>query len=317
MATATQFPKGPSGASFENWDDYRFFLSVVEQGTFSAAARILGVSQPTVSRRIAHLEERLGLRLFDHLPEGPALTTEGSALISVARSLRQYAIQLKRIASGLQTSLAGTVVLTTTQGLAESWLPNRIRTFQEVYPDIEVSILASHKRVDLLRHEADVALRFGDPISGDLMGRRLGAARCAIFGSEAYLSAHGRPAGLRDLAHHRLIGSLGDIAALPQNAELAQLAGPSATRLATNDLNVQLAMAEEGLGLVVAPDFMAARYGSLKPVLTAKFEHRIDMWLLTHRDLYGAPRVRALMDFLIQEYQRDRALFEGQDEGDR
>ncbi|MGF1605765.1 MAG: LysR family transcriptional regulator [Rhodothalassiaceae bacterium] len=310
MAAVTSIVRGNPVTHPENWDDYRFFLSVVEHGNYSAAARALRVSQPTVSRRIAHLEERLGLRLFEQRPEGPVLTGEGQALLSVANGLRQYAIQLRRVASGLQDTLTGTIVLTTTQGLAEHWLPPRLQVFQEQYPEIEIAILAGHKRVDLVRHQADIAIRFGDPISADLVGRRMGYARCSIYGAETYFEQHGRPESLETLKDHRLIGALEDMATLPQNAELAAIAGPVHGRLSTNNINVQLSLAQNGMGLVCAPGFMAYNYPALQAVLTDSFEHRIDLWLLTHRDLQAAPRIRVLLDFLYEEFQRDLALFQ-------
>ena len=297
-------PVKNSNIKHQNWDDYRFFLATVKEGNFSAAARKLNVSQPTVSRRIAQMEDNLGLRLFDQQPEGYVLTSEGKALVEIAERLREHAFELQRRATSLQTKHAGIVNLTLTEGLAQYWLVRHVSEFQSLYPKIQVNILAQNEVLDLLRNEADVALRFGDPVSRELVGRRIGAVPFCLFASQDYIKIKGKPKNIEDLKSHNFIGTFGVAARFTKNLELISFIENDICQFSTDNLSVQLALAQTGLGIACLPCYMAQN-ANLEKIFPDQFFHTSDLWLLSHKDIRKTPRVRALLDFLFDNLRND------------
>lgn len=288
----------------QNWDDYRYFLATVEGGNFSAAARILNVSQPTVSRRIAQMEQNLGVRLFDQHPEGYVLTHEGHQLIEIANQLRERARALQRRAVGLQAAHSGTVKLTTTEGLAQYWLPRHVPDFCKLYPEIQIKILAGAESLDLLRNQADIALRFGDPGSRELVGRRVGLVSFCLFASQDYLNRHGEPKHISDLHSHSFVGATGSIGNFSQNLQLVSVLKENVFQSSANSVNVQLGLAQAGLGIVCLPCYMA-NCATLDKILPDEFNHEVELWILTHKDIRHTPRVRVLLDFLYGNLRKD------------
>ena len=295
----------------DNWDDYRYFLITVEEGSFAAAARKLNVSQPTVSRRVTHLEERLGISLFERLPDGQRLSTEGHTIREAVGALHEKSLEARRIALGLQTNFGGTVKIAVTRGLAEKYLPPHLASLYVVNPEISVELIIGNSAVDVRELEADVAIRFGTLGGDDLIGRKLGVATCGIYGSTAYFDKHGRPASLAELANHQIIGSAGHIAGFVQNRELAKAVGQGSSRspFSTDDVNVQIALAKRGLGLISVPRYMAPVGEGMEELDLVDFTVELDLWLLTHRDLRKSKRVRMVLDHLFACFKHDAHLF--------
>lgn len=289
----------------DDWDDYRFFLATAEHGSYSAAARVLQVSQPTVSRRIGQLEARLGARLFDHRNDGLVLTEPGQGLVELARTMEVTAHRLKRRVQGLDTAPSGKVVLTTTEGLASHWLAPKLEAFRDRFPNIEVSLLIGNADFDLLRDEADIAIRFGSPRAQDLVGKKIGHAHSGIYASESYLTANGVPGKLADLAHHHFIEATGQLAEYRQCRKLNKIMSNSPRGARVNNAYAQIALAQAGLGLIAATCYMAESAPGLERVLAKEFDMPIELWLLTHAELKGAARVRALMEFISTEIRKD------------
>jgi DNA-binding transcriptional LysR family regulator len=202
-----------------DWNDYRFFLAVAETGRLSAAARRLKVSQPTVGRRLAELEGRLGARLFDRLPDGFRLTLAGERILDLARRMAEDARAIEHRVAGEDEQLHGSVLLATPEGLGTYWLAPRLEWLRSRHPRIDLELVVGTGALDLLRREADVALRIGPPGADDVVGRRLGCIRCGRFAAQGYLERHGAPERLEDLSQHRIIESVREIAQLRQ-AEL-------------------------------------------------------------------------------------------------
>ena len=183
----------------EDWDDYRFFLAVANEGSLSAAARFLKVSQPTVSRRISQLEHRLNIRLFDQLPTGVQLTAPAQEIVAIAENLEHNAIELRRRVAGRETDLAGPISITATQSFTNHWLAPRVAGFTNLYPEIEITCLAENQVLNLARREADIAIRFGQPTASGLIGSKVSTVHCGIYGSKSYFETHGTPQSLDDL----------------------------------------------------------------------------------------------------------------------
>lgn len=295
--------------SLDNWDDYRFFLAVVEHGSFAGAARALGVSQPTVGRRIDQLEARLGLTLFENLPEGQRLSADAAPIVDIAMELRDRAAEIRRTAIGRQSSVSGEVRIACTRGIAEAWLAKRLAAFRAEHPEITTILLVSYDMADLGRREADIAIRFGAPAELDLVGRRLGAASCGLFASKDYLARAGRPRDAKDLNRHRLIGSAGATAAFLQNQRLAELMQHAKASVATDDVNVQIALARAGFGIISIPLYQASLYPDLERLEIPESETLLDLWLLTHKDVRSSARMRLALDYLYTAFQEDARLF--------
>jgi DNA-binding transcriptional LysR family regulator len=294
-----------------DWDDYRFSLATIEHGSFSAAARALQVSQPTVSRRIGQLEKRLGARLFDHRNVGLVLTEPGRGLVDLSRTMEATAHRLALRVKGLNTAPSGKVTLTTTSGLGSHWLAPKLEVFRDRFPDIEVSLILGGDDCDLLRGEADIAIRFGGARAQDLVGKMVGYAHSGIYASEGYFAAYGTPEKLSDLLQHHFIEATGQLAKYQQCQKLNEIMSSSPRGACVNSVYPQIAMAQAGLGLIAVICYMADSATGLKRVLAKEFDMAVEFWLLVHPDLKDAARVRALYDFLYTELRKDTRLFKG------
>lgn len=297
-------PESPS----PDWDDYRHFLAVAETGSLSAAARRLGVSQPTVGRRIDALELALQARLFDRLSRGYALTSAGESVRELAKSMERDAQVIQRRVGGEQGVPAGKVRVAAAVGLGVYWLAPRLPQLTATYPQLDIDLIIDMSLSDLMRGEADVALRVGGPGSVALVGRRLGAVSTGLFASRAYLDARGTPLSLGELASHDYVESIGDIAQLAQAKELRRIVRGARVAACTNDLSGMLEMVRAGLGVAALPSYVTGLYPELRRVLERQFDIRLDLWLLTRSELRDTARVRAVLDFLIGAMRDDEGL---------
>lgn len=295
----------------EDWDDYRYFLAVAKEGSLSAAARELKVSQPTVSRRISQLEKRLNIRLFDQLPTGMKLTAPAQEIVTIAENLEHNAIELRRRIAGRETELAGPISITATQSFATCWLAQRIAQFTERYPEIEITCLAENQVLNLARREADVAIRFGQPTASGLIGSRVGTVHCGIYGSKSYFDAHGVPQSLDDLRSHKLIDTADPIAQFEQSKDLKVLMREATVSTRTNCPYTYIALARSGQGLISTTCYMTARAPELMRVLADEYDKKIELWMLMHPDMKSCARVRVFMDFIRDELRRDQGPLMG------
>ena len=240
-----------------DWGLYRYFLAVAETGSLSGAARSLGVSQPTVGRQIQGLEEQLNARLFERAAHGYVLTATGRAVVELARSIELNAFAIERRVAGEDRSLTGKVCLSAPEGIANCWLMPKLAGFQARHPEIELELIIGMSHHDLIRREADVALRIGDPGSEELVGRRLCEVSFGLYASETYRQRHGLPQSLDELARHRIIESVGAVGRLAQVRRLREIAGDAEVGFACNSILTQFRALLNGLGLLAVPDYMA------------------------------------------------------------
>ena len=297
-----------SQAPTPDWDDYRHFLAVAESGSLSGAARRLGVSQPTVGRRIDALEQVLRARLFDRLARGYALTSAGESVRALAKRMERESLAIVRRVGGEQGVPAGRVKVAAAVGLGVYWFAPRIPLLAATYPELEIELLTGMSLADLMRGEADLALRVGGPGSVALVGRRLGAVGSGLYASDAYLARHGAPSDLEDLSAHAIIESSGEIGQLVQAKALRSVARGARVMSRSNDLPVLIEMTRAGLGIAPLPSYVARPFPELRRVLSREFDVRLDLWLLTRSQLRDTARVRAVLDFVVSAAREDRAL---------
>lgn len=286
---------------------------MAESGSLSGAARRLGVSQPTLTRRMTALERELSAELFHRTSRGLELTEAGEAMLGPARRMQEQAQELELAVRGRDLALAGPVRLTATEGLAVEWLTPELATFRERQPRIDIELVVKNTALNVLRREADIAIRLGRPTQAELVARRMGHLVLGLYASRRYVEAHGAPETVEDCAHHRGVGfDEGDLYT-GAGAWLERSLGAAHIAYRANTLSAQLAAIRAGLGFGGQSCFIANRHPELVRVLP-NVEVRLEIWLVTHPGLRRSARIRATYDFLVERLTASRALLAGEPE---
>ena len=287
-----------------SWDDLRIFLSLAREGTLTTAAKSLGVSHPTVARRVQALEKQIGARLFERLPDRFVPTAAGEELLADTEAMEKAALSINRRSAGLSDTVSGVVRLSAGEAMA-AWLARHLPELRSGLKQIEFELTASHTLANLSRREADLLIREQVPDLGGIVARKLGRAAYAIYGRRALARAKS------ELKTLPWIGFDDDHAYMPGQAWLRALLDGAKPVVRGNNWLVLHEAARGGAGLAVLPCYLGdpdpqlQRIGNVLPDVFA------DQWLLVHRDLRALPRVRAVMDAMIVLFQRERALLEG------
>ncbi len=287
-----------------DWDLYRAFLAVLDAGSLSKAARTLGIAQPTVGRQVEALETALGAgALFVRSPSGLSPTDAALALAPHARAMAAAAGALVRMASGEADAVRGAIRLTASDIVGVEILPPILAEFRETYPEVEIELALSNAQLDLLRRDADIAVRMARPTQGALLAKRIGAAPVTFFAHRGYLQRHGEPRTLAELTGHTLIGY--DRIA-PSAETLAQIDIPVSRdlfALRTDSELAQLAAMRAGFGICPCQTGLARRDPNLVPILTDVLAFELEVWVVMHEDLKANRRVRLLFDHLVEGLQ--------------
>ena len=275
------------------WDDIRYFLALARGGSLSAAARALQVEHSTVARRVEHLEARLGVRLFDRLARGWALTGEGAALRERAEAVELEVLALERAAAGVE-SLAGVVTVSAPPVLLSRLLVPALRAFAAQYPQITLDLVGEQRQAQMLRAEADLALRLAHPTEPDLVARQLGVLRYSLYGTPWQVA--------RPWAEQVFIGFNDSLPGVPQKQWLDAHVGGRRWSLRSNDLETMLQAAVAGLGLALLPDCVARGLPGLQALPGADSAWARPVCLVMHPDLRRARRVRLLADWIVAHW---------------
>ncbi len=292
----------------KNWDDLRYLLAVARHGTLGAAARVLSVNQSTVFRRIRQLEGDLGVRLFDRMPRGYALTAVGEEVVVTATQVEDSVLALDRQVLGADRALRGVVRLTTVTEILRLIGPH-LRRFRDLYPGIGLDVNTEVRLLSLARREADVALRPGPrPTESDVVARALADIATAAYAAPGYLEKRSRPRGVNDLYDHDLIG----FDRGRQNAIATWLSGlPDARVIYRSDSIVgQLEAVIAGLGIGFLPCFVGDSRADLRRLFAVDIATD-KLWLLLHADLRQTARVRVFVDFIAAALVAGRSVFDG------
>ena len=299
-----------------DWGSLKDFVVVAEAGSLSSAARRLGVSQPTVGRRIDQLEKQLNAALFSRTPRGLVLTETGEQILERARRVEEEALAIERMAAGANQQLEGTVRISLTEDLGTWWLPDKLAKFHAQYPALRIEANLNNRMVNLVRREADIAIRLSRPQQPDLIARKVAVLAYGLYASHTYLARHGEPSGWRDLRHHYHVGFEHAIADMPAIERMERFFGADRIRHRSNNYPAQLEATAAGLGIGAHCRFQANRDERIQRVLRDVADHRRDVWLLTHTDMRRSARIRAVYDFLAEALNNDRALLADEDLGD-
>ena len=295
-----------------DWDDLRHFLAVARHGSSTAAARAMHLDQSTVQRRLAGLERRIGQSLVERRATGYRLTAYGQALLPHAERVEQEMALLERFVRSSARELNGVIRLTCPEPIvlriSQSTL---LKHLGERHPGLHVEFVMSDHYVDLNRGEADVALRSGDTVDNQLVGRKIADSLWAVYGGRGYLAQHGSPQGLQELARHAWVGFDETMANHRATLWLRQVA-PGARIVATSGSVLgTVHFAKANLGLAALPKALGDAEPDLVRVLGPVAELTRSWRMLTTRQLRRTPRVSAFFDFMVRELQTLRPILTG------
>src|SRR4029077_10757259 len=287
-----------------SWELYRSFLEVLKEGSLSGAARALDMAQPTIGRHIASLEKSLGLALFTRSQTGLMPTEAAQSLRGFAESMQSTAASLERAAASQGAGVRGTIRVTASDVIGVEVLPPIVAALRDQYPELTVELLLTNRVQDLLRREADIAVRMVRPRQESLVARRIGQIRLGLHAHRRDLAPHGTPGSIADLATHSLVG-FDQPTAFIRNAGKA-LAGwrREAFGMRTDSDLAQLALIRSGAGIGVCQAAIARRDDALVRILPKQFSLPLETWITMHEDLRDSPRCRVTFDALVEGLQR-------------
>lgn len=286
-------------ASEPGWELYRSFLAVVRERSLSRAARSLSLTQPTLGRHVDALEQALGVTLFTRSPAGLEPTAVSAALIPHAEVMANAAAALQRSASGEAEAERGSVRVTASEIVGSEVLPAYLATFREAHPRISVELVLSNRSQDLLRREADIAVRMIEPTQKALVARKIGVVQLGLHAHPRYLKLNGAPRDVTALREHPLIG-FDKAASVRRLPELGFPLTRDAFALRCDSDIGQYAAIRAGFGIGFCQRGLARRDG-LVPVLRETITFELGMWLVMHKDLKTSKRVRLMFDHLANE----------------
>lgn len=283
-----------------DWNQLKAFLETAETGSLSAAARKLGLTQPTLSRQVAAIEQRMGVTLFERVGKSMVLTPTGMDLLEHARAMGAAADALSLAATGRSQAVGGVVSVSASDVVATVLLPPLVKQLREREPGIAVEVIPSNALSDLLRREADIAVRHVKPEQPELIARFIREAKAHFYASEAWVKTHGHPRTADDAAHLPFVGSD------RQGRYLAYLRGHGLNLSEANfscyaDHTVtHWALVQQGLGIGAMMEEIARDMPGLVRVLDDLPPIRFPVWLVTHRELRTSRRIRVVFEALAE-----------------
>jgi len=294
-----------------DWNGIRDFLAVVEAGSLAGAARRLKVSQPTVSRRIAALEESLGVTLFNRTTRRLDLTGAARRILSTALSMEQTALSIERLAVGTDAALEGTVRISTTEVLGMAWLTGQMTAFRERYPGIQLEFIIDNRAVNLLRRDADIAVRLFRPQQSDLIAKKVADHAMGLYASPDYIERRGRPETIDDLTNHYAVDGDDLMRELGNQHWIKDHFGDKRVAYRSNSLAALKAAVTAGHGIGPVTCIVGDQDPALVRVLPDIVVAEHEVWLTSHPDLHSNARVRAAFDFLAELFTAHRAALMG------
>ncbi|WP_265517051.1 LysR family transcriptional regulator [Nitratireductor luteus] len=283
-----------------DWNQARAFLATAEAGSFSAAARAMGLTQPTLSRQVAALESGLGVLLFQRVGRTLRLTEPGLDLLDHFRAMGDAALQISLAASGRSQAVSGRVSITATDVMSAFRLPEAIKRIAEEAPGIEIDLVVSNQIQDLRRREADIAIRHVRPQEGDLVARLLGETTAHLYAAASLLDRLGRPSTVDDLREFPFVGFA------PVDRVRSVLNGMglpvdrSQFKVVTDNGIAMCELVKHGLGVGVMTREMSRMLPGVECVLPDFQPFPVPVWLTTHRELHTSKRIRLVFDILAE-----------------
>jgi len=280
------------------WDLYRSFLAVLQQGSLSAAARELGLTQPTIGRHIDALEQAIGAELFTRSQTGLLPTDAATDLRPYAETLAATAAALLRSASGRRGEVSGTVRISASEVIGVEVLPPILAKLQDSYPGLTIELSVSDALEDLLQRQSDIAVRMAEPSQAALVVRRIGDIPLGFFAHRRYIERHGRPLALADLSQHRLVGFDRESAYIRTMMRRFPIVDPERFTFKADSSLAQLAAIRAGLGIGLCQHPLGRASSDLEHLLP-DISLPLGTWVAMHENLRTSPRCRVTFDALV------------------
>lgn len=283
-----------------DWNQLKAFLETAETGSLSAAARKLGLTQPTLSRQVAAIEQRMGVTLFERVGKSMVLTPTGMDLLEHARAMGAAADALGLAATGRSQAVGGVVSVSATDAVAAYLLPPLVKQLREQEPGIAIELIPSNALSDLLRREADIAVRHVKPEQPELIARHIREATAYFYASEDWVKTHGHPRSAEDAAQLPFVGS---------DRQGRYLGYLRMHGLPVNESNFSCyvdhtvahwALVQKGLGIGAMMEEIARDTPGVVRVLDDLPPIRFPVWLVTHRELRTSRRIRVVFEALAE-----------------
>ena len=290
-----------------DWDKLRIFHAVASAGSFTHAGQSLGLSQSAVSRQISALEEEIATPLFQRHARGLTLTDEGELLFGAVREVLDRLAAAEEALKNVHESPRGTLKVTASHGIGAYWLLPRLRQFLADYPELELHLVMDDHELDLAQREADIAIRLRAPVQADLIQRKLFTAHYHMYASQTYLTQHPLPQNLDDIRDHTIVvygetaaPEIRDINWLLDLFRKKQKPGGNGRVVRINNITGILKGIENGVGIGVIPDYVAATNQDLVRVLPEETVPGFDVHLVYADALRQSKRVAAFRDFMVK-----------------
>lgn len=283
-----------------DWNRARAFLATAEEGSFSAASRVLKTSQPTIGRQVAALEAELDVVLFERVGHGLELTPTGSDLVEHLRTMSDAAMRVSLIAAGQSLSLDGVVCISASQVDAVHTLPSIIATIREKHPGIEVEVIATNETSDLARREADIAIRAFRPTQPELFARKVKDGLAHLYASKDYLERLGNPTTAEELSRADFIGFNRDEVFLKGLNAMGLSLTPNSFPVITENQLLQWELTKRGVGIAIMTEEVGDAEPLVRRALPSLPGYPVPMWLTTHRELSTSRRMRVVFDLLLE-----------------
>ncbi|HLY06195.1 MAG TPA: LysR family transcriptional regulator [Rhizomicrobium sp.] len=293
----------PLPGPIPDWDDFRLLLSVVQLGSFSRAAAALGIQQPTVSRRIERLEERLGVRLMDRTSRGAVLTPEGQRVVAELNVAHNALVKAVQGAQAPEPRLDD-VKLLTTDGIAAYWVMRYLPYLFDMHPDLEMRVFTTTDFEAEQRGHFDLSIHYTQPTNPNLITTRLGTLHFIPYGSEVYFAKHGRPASTAELAQHRLLDYI--LYIIDKGTWMTRLPaalGSGRAQLFTNSSATLCEAVRSGAGIALLPTYGSVLERGLEP-LDVGLRLETPFWVCYKQEAAERRSVRIAVAFLKHIFNR-------------
>ena len=287
-----------------DWDKLKVFHAAAQMGSFTHAGEELGISQSAVSRQVHALEMQLGVSLFHRHARGLLLTEQGERLYSTTTSISRELSAVEGAMLDSRDRPSGLLRVTTTIGLGSAWLCSRIKDFVELYPDVELALIFDDQELDIGMREADIAIRWRQPVQPDLVQRRLFTVHFHVYAAKAYLEKNGAPKTLAELDHHRLCAFGPNPPAYLRDLNWLTTVGrasdePRTVQVRINNILALKSAVQEAAGIAVLPDYLIHEGDDLVRLELGESLPEYDLYFVYAEELRNSARVRAFRDFLL------------------
>ncbi len=289
-----------------DWDKLRIFHAAAEAGSFTHAAESLHLSQSAISRQVSALEADVGAKLFHRHARGLILTEQGELLYQTAHDVLMKLEHVRMQLTETTEKPSGKLRVTTTVGLGQGWLNDKLGEFLVLYPDLQVQLILDNEELDVNMRQADCAIRLRQPQQSDLIQRKLFTVHMHVYASSAYLNRYGEPQSLQDLDNHKII-TFGEPA--PNyllNVNWLEIAGrnpdnPRTPHLQINSLSAIKQACLRGIGIAMLPDYIVGRDPGLVQLVTNADVPSFDSYFCYPEEMKNAAKLKAFRDFIVSK----------------